>query len=120
MTSGGVLTIESAITCDSSPVIGLISILALSASVMNCGSFMVASKARCGDPLGRHARRGDERTRDCGLRRHERHQLAITIVAGKLDQQRHVGKLAIALEAGLRQDENLLLREPLRLGRFPG
>ncbi len=54
------------------------------------------------------------------LRRHERHQLAVTIVASKLDQQRHIGELGITFEAHLHQNENLLLREPLRLGRFPG
>ena len=45
--------------------------------------------------------------------------LAVVLVPRELGHQRHVGQLGMALEGDLDEHEDLLLGEPMRLGRFP-
>ena len=115
------LTMELAISCASSPEVGLMSCCACSASLSSAGSFMAASNARrsAATRSGGTSGVGHDRAGDRGVGRNEDQHLLVQLVLHELLHQRHVGELGMPLEPDLHQHVDLLLRQPLRPRRFP-
>ena len=79
----------------------------------------VESATQRGDALAWRLGRSDESAGNAGIGRQEGQNLAVVLVLGKLGHQRHIGQLRMPSQRDLHQNEDLLLGEPVRLGRLP-
>ena len=79
----------------------------------------VERAAQCLHTLGRNAGRGHIGAADRDVGGEEGHHRLVLFGLCQLDDGRHVSKLRIALQCDLDEHEDLLLAQPVRLGRLP-